>query len=206
MTLDGKIALPNKKQLRISCEEDIERMYKLRNESDAIIIGIGTVLSDDPKLTVKEEYIKKPHQPIRVILDSKCITPQNALAVNNQAETLIITTKKCDKKYENNVEVIQVPSDKEGLVDLKRLLELLYNRGIKKIMVEGGSTVIWSFLRQRIVDEIYVYVGSMVVGGKNTPTMANGEGIKNLDELVNLDLVDSCRIGPGVLLHYKMIE
>jgi len=76
MSADGKIALPTKKQIRISSEEDIKRMYQLRNESDAVLVGIGTILTDNPKLTVKETYVHHPRQPLRVILDSKCRTRQ----------------------------------------------------------------------------------------------------------------------------------
>ena len=93
MSADGKIALPTKKQMRLSSEEDIERMYKLRNECDAVLVGIDTVLLDNPKLTVKEKYIINPKQPLRVVLDSKCRTPKDALVLNDSANTLIITSK-----------------------------------------------------------------------------------------------------------------
>ena len=91
MSADGKIALPTRKQIRISSEEDIIRMYNLRNECDAVLVGVGTILSDDPKLTVKEKYVKSLNLPIRVILDTNCRTPENALAVNEKAKTMIFT-------------------------------------------------------------------------------------------------------------------
>jgi len=205
MSADGKIALPTKKQLKISCEEDIERMFKLRNQSDAVLVGINTILSDNPKLTVKEKYVNNPKQPIRIILDSNCKTPLDALAVNKQAKTLIITSGKCSKKFNDNVEVIQCKTDKEGFIELKSLLDLLYNRKIKTLMVEGGSTVIWNFLYQRLVDDFYVYMAPIIVGGINTPTMANGKGIEDIDELISLKIVNLKRLGPGVLFHFKMI-
>ena len=93
MSADGKIALPNRRQLRISCDEDIKRMYNLRNNADAVLVGIGTILSDDPKLTVKEKYVNNPKQPLRIILDNKCRTPKDALVLNDSAKTLIITAK-----------------------------------------------------------------------------------------------------------------
>jgi len=205
MSADGKIALPTRKQLRISCDEDIARMYQLRHESDAVLVGIGTILSDEPKLTVKEKYVEVPHQPIRIILDTHCKTPENALAVNGTAKTMIITAEPCKKKYGANVEVIQCQTDSNGFIDLHNLLTLLDKRGIKTLMVEGGSTVIWNFLKYKLVDELYVYVGPMIVGGKHTPTMADGEGICNLDELVSLEIVETQRLGPGLLIHYKLI-
>jgi len=206
MSADGKIALPNRKQLRISSDEDIERMYKLRNECNAVLVGIGAVLSDDPKLTVNDRYVKNPKQPLRIVLDSKCRTPEDALVLNDVAKTLVVTSEKCDKKFDNNVEVIECKTDEKGFIDLEILLELLYTRGIKTLMVEGGSTVIWNFLKQRLVDDLYVYVGPMIIGGKNTPTLADGDGIKSIGELISLEIANINRLGHGILIHYKMIK
>ena len=206
MSADGKIALPNRKQLRISSDEDIERMYKLRNECNAVLVGIGAVFSDDPKLTVNDRYVENPKQPLRIVLDSKCRTPEDALVLNDVAKTLIVTSEKCDKKFGNNVEVIECKTDEKGFIDLEILLELLYTRGIKTLMVEGGSTVIWNFLKQRLVDDLYVYVGPMIIGGKNTPTLSDGDGIKGIGELISLEIANINRLGPGILIHYKMIK
>lgn len=206
MSADGKIALPTRKQLRISCDEDIERMYKLLNECDAVLVGIDTVLSDDPKLIVKEKYVKHPRQPIRVILDVHCKTPEDALVVNQAAKTLIITGEKCSKKYGDNVKIIECETDENGLIDLNVLLKLLYERGIKTLLVGGGGTVIWNFLKQKLVDDLYVYVGPMIIGGKNTPTLADGAGISGADELISLEINGMSRLGPGILIHYKMIK
>jgi len=205
MSADGKIALPNRKQIRISSEQDIQRMYHLRNECDAVLVGIGTVLSDDPKLTVKEKYVEKPRQPVRVILDSHCKTPKNALVVNDIANALIVTSEKCENIYGENVEIIKCDSDEDDLISLNSLLELLYNRGIKKLLVEGGSTVIWSFLKKGLVDDLYVYIGPMIIGGENTPTLADGEGIDG-DYTINLEIVDTKELGGGLLIHYRMVK
>src|SRR4030042_1544544 len=89
MSVDGKIASPSGKQMKISCEEDIKRMYKLRSKSDAVLVGINTVISDNPKLTVKEKYIKNPKNPIRIVLDTNCKTPVDSLVVNDVAKTII---------------------------------------------------------------------------------------------------------------------
>ena len=201
MSLDGKIASPSGKQMKLSCEEDIKRMYELRNESDAVLVGIGTVLSDDPKLTVKEKYVKNPKQPIRIVLDTDCKTPENALVVNDTAKTLIITGKECNKKYLDNVEIIKCKVDKEGLIDLENLIQILKDKGIKKLMVEGGSTVLGNFLKTGFVDDMFVYVAPIIIGCKNTPTL-----VKNIDENINLKLVETKKIGLGILLHYRLIK
>jgi 2,5-diamino-6-(ribosylamino)-4(3H)-pyrimidinone 5'-phosphate reductase len=206
MSADGKIALPNRKQVRISSDKDIARMYKLRNECDAVLVGVETILSDDPKLTIKEKYVKKPSQPLRVILDTKCRTPEDALAVNGKAKTIIFTKDECKKKFNPNVETKKCRTDKNGMIELKEMLEILFQKGIKKLMVEGGGTVIWNFLKQGLVDDMYVYIGPIIIGGKETPTLADGNGIFNEKEKIRLDFADMARLGEGILIHYKMIK
>jgi 2,5-diamino-6-(ribosylamino)-4(3H)-pyrimidinone 5'-phosphate reductase len=200
MSIDGKIASPSGKQVKISSDEDIKRMYLLRNKADAVLVGINTVLSDNPRLTVKEKYVKNPKQPIRIVLDTYCRTPKNSLIVNNKSKTYIISAKKCEKKYKDNVEIVECKSKKK-YIDLRDFLEKIYERGIKTLMVEGGSTVIWSFLSEKLVDDIYIYVGSMIIGGKNTPRLIKGNGTK-----IKTKLIENKRIGSGILLHYKLIK
>lgn len=207
MSADGKSALPTRKQLRISSDEDIERMYKLRNECDTVLVGIDTVLSDDPKLTVKAKYVENPKQPLRVVLDSKCRIPKDTLVLNNAAKTLIITTEGNEKHFEGeHIEVVGCKANEEGHVDLEYALELLYQKGVEKLLVEGGGTIVWSFLEKRLVDDLYIYIGSCIIGGKTTPTVADGLGIKNEVELIPLKIVDVTRLGPGILTHYRMIQ
>ena len=204
MSADGKIASPDGKQLRISNEEDINRMYNLRASCDAVLVGIGTILADNPKLTVKEKYVENPKNPIRVILDSYCRTDVDSLALKDDVKTLIITSRECDKKFNKNVEIIQCKMDSEGKINLNELLEKLFDLGIKKLMVEGGSTVIWNFLKNRLVDDFYVYIGPIIIGGKYTPSIADGEGINNENELIRLQIIETKRINEGMLVHYKL--
>ena len=202
MSLDGKIASQTGKQMKISGDEDLKRMYELRNTSDAVLVGIGTVLSDDPKLTVKEKYIKNPKQPIRIVLDTYCKTPKNAEVVNDTSKTLIVVGSNSNKKFGKNVEIIKCKTTKkENLIDLKYLLDVLLKRGIKKLMVEGGSTVISNFLKKGFVDDFYIYVGPMIIGGENTPGLVN-----KVSKNIKLKLVKKKNIGPGLLLHYRLIK
>jgi 2,5-diamino-6-(ribosylamino)-4(3H)-pyrimidinone 5'-phosphate reductase len=204
MSADGKIALPNKKQLRISSNEDIRRVHQLRNSCDAILVGIGAVLSDDPKLTVKEKFIEKVNQPLRIVLDSECKTPVNALVVNNKAKTIIFTKEnyKDKKTYPNNVEIISVKTNENGQLDLYEIIQILQQKKIQTLLIEGGGTIIWNFLQAQLVDEIYVYIGPIVIGGKNTPTMADGMGITSENEVIELDIEMVEKMGKGILIHY----
>ena len=205
MSADGKIALPTKKQLRISSEEDIVRIYRLRNQCDAVLVGVGTILTDDPKLTVKESYVKHPRQPLRVVLDSKGRTPKGSLVLNKAARTLLIMAKGHERSFEgSHIEVASCATDQQGLLKLPEVLTLLSHRGVRTLLVEGGSTVIWSFLRSGLVDDLFVYIGPCIIGGKTTPTMAGGAGIVSEDEAIRLRLIGTRRLGGGILMQYQL--
>jgi 2,5-diamino-6-(ribosylamino)-4(3H)-pyrimidinone 5'-phosphate reductase len=203
MSADGKIASPTRKQMRISSEEDIARMYRLRNESDAVLVGIGTILTDDPKLTVKETYVEHPKQPLRVILDSKGRTSPHALALNTMSTTLIITGSGHQKTYDgSHIEVVECRTDAEGFIDVNDALEILYQKGVRKLLVEGGGTIIWNFLKRKVVDDLYIFIGPCIIGGEHTPTVADGEGILP-GECIALRIIEVTRVGSGVLIHYR---
>jgi 2,5-diamino-6-(ribosylamino)-4(3H)-pyrimidinone 5'-phosphate reductase len=204
MSADGKIALPSGKQLRISSDEDMKRVYELRHQCDAVLVGIGTILMDDPKLTVKEKYVPNPRQPLRVILDAHGRTPSTALVANDTAETIIFTTP----QNTNNIQVqrgkiLACPETSPGMLDLQHILSYLSEQGVKTILVEGGSSIIWSFFSEQLVDEFFVYIGSLIIGGDQTPTVAGGQGIPSEKDIIPLQLKEMQKLGSGVLLHYK---
>ncbi len=200
MSIDGKIALPSRRQTRISNEEDMERVYRLRNECDAVLVGVGTILSDDPKLIVKGKYVENPKKPLRVILDSQGRTPLDAEVLSKDAPTLIVTTEGCDATFDD----ADLARCGEERVDLHSLMQVLNEKGVKRLLVEGGETVIWSFLKESLVDEVKVFIGSMVIGGTGSPTMAGGQGAASLEQTIPLVLKSSTRLGDGVLLEYEV--
>jgi 2,5-diamino-6-(ribosylamino)-4(3H)-pyrimidinone 5'-phosphate reductase len=203
MSIDGKIASPSGKQVRISSEEDMKRVYQLRHSVDAIIVGIGTVLNDDPKLTIKEKYVEHPHHPIRIVLDTFCRTPVDALVVNEKAKTIIFKgeNQPRSKKFNDNVKILSAPAQ-NGMIDMQNSLVQLSKQGIKTLLVEGGGTVIWQFIKNGYFDDVFVYIGSLIIGGKNTPSMAMGKGFELEKEFTRLQLIDVKRLGDGILLHY----
>lgn len=203
MSVDGKIALPSRKQTRISNEKDMMRVHKLRNSVDAILVGIGTILTDNPILTVKKKYVKNPRNPIRIILDTHLRIPEHANVLGSESKTIIVTTANAKKRKFANAEIIICGKNK---INLKTLIHKLEKRKIKKILIEGGGTVIWSFLRDKLVDEINVFIGNMIIGGKTAPTMADGDGAKRLNDIVHLKLLHIENLTDGVLLKYKVIK
>lgn len=202
MSADGKIALKTRRQTKISNEEDKRRVHQLRNSSDAILVGVETVISDDPKLTVNEKYVKKPGRPLRIILDSNGRTPANALVLNGAAPTMVVTNDRCRTKFPNAEMVRCGRKD----VDLKKLMSILEKKGVRNLLVEGGSRVIWSFLRSELADEVNIFVGSMVIGGENSPTPAGGVGAESEKAIIALRLVSARVLGSGVLLNYRVVK
>ncbi|TET90964.1 MAG: 2,5-diamino-6-(ribosylamino)-4(3H)-pyrimidinone 5'-phosphate reductase [Methanomassiliicoccales archaeon] len=200
VSIDGKIALPSRRQTRISNEEDIARVHRLRNECDAILVGVGTILSDDPNLTVKEKYVQDARKPLRIVLDSNGRTPLEAEVLKGDAPTLIVTSEGCESTF-GQAEVARFGEDE---VDISSLLSHLYEKGVRKVLVEGGETVIWTFLKEGLVNELKVFVGSMVIGGVRSPTLAGGEGAAAFEDIIPLVLTKSRQLGDGILLEYEV--
>jgi len=201
MSVDGKIALSDGKSVRLSNEEDLRRVHRLRAHVDAILVGVGTVLMDDPKLTVKSKYAKG-RNPLRIVLDSDGKTPERAHVLDRSAPTLIVTSEESAREFPN-AEVLRCGKDE---VDLPLLLDRLAARGIKTMMVEGGSTVIWSFLRHRLADELKIFISSCALGGHSAPTLAGGQGAASLKESTRLRLDRARHLGDGVLLEYSVVH
>lgn len=201
MSVDGKLALADGRGVRISNEDDLRRVHALRAASDAVLVGIGTVLKDDPKLTVNPEYARGKN-PLRVVLDSDGQTPHHAHVLDGSAPTLIVTAADCDRQFPR-AEVLRCGKDD---VDIHALLDHLGDRGVKTLLVEGGSTVIWSFLRERLADEVKVFVGNLVLGGQSGPTLAGGEGASSMEDAVRLKLERMGPLGDGVLLEYSVVR
>lgn len=197
-SIDGKIALPSRRQTAISSRDDFARVHKLRASCDAILVGIGTVLADDPSLVVKEEYSKVAKNPLRVVLDSNGRTPDDAKVLDGRAETIIVTSVECAKTWKG-ADVLRFGN---GCVDLQQTLEALRRRKVGRLMVEGGGTIIWAFLKGGLVDELKVFVGSMVIGGAG-PTIADGDGATSLDETIKMRLVSTAPMEGGVLMEYE---
>ena len=196
---DGKIALPNRRNLKLSNEQDFKRLHNLRNNCDAILVGIGTILEDNPSLTVSSG-IKAGTNPTRIVLDTNFRTPSDAKVINRKAKTIIAIGEKTVIGNKTNTEIIKCGIDE---IDIEKLLDELGKRGIKTILVEGGETVMWSFLEKELFDEFNVFISSMIIGGKGTHTIAGGEGVADNRKPLKLRLVNSESLGDGVLLKYR---
>ncbi len=203
MSLDGKIALATGEATKLSCEADFRRVFQLRNRADAILVGINTVLNDDPKLTVKEEFLpagETVSDPLRVVLDSQCRTPEDSYVLDGRAPTLIATASGHHRSLPN-ADIVECGDD-NGRVDIYALLRTLTERGVEKLMVEGGSEVLASFIFARLFDIFTVYIASRIIGGPTAPTLIGGRGARRERDLFRLHLESAKPLGEGVLLTY----
>lgn len=197
MSPDGKIAGTERRQLRISSPEDMERVKHLRSECQAILVGAGTVLADDPHLTVKGR--PEQEQALRVVLDPRGKVPESSLVLDSRARTLMVTNEECVRFYPG-AETVRLG---RGNIDLPALLEVLGERGVTKLLVEGGGETIFSFFRAGLVDVYSVYVGDFVIGGREAPTPVDGEGFRPTEH-IPMTLASVERLGGGVHLTYDV--
>ncbi|AFD00337.1 2,5-diamino-6-(5-phosphoribosylamino)pyrimidin- 4(3H)-one reductase [Methanocella conradii HZ254] len=214
MSADGKISTKKRKQVKISGRMDFERVDELRATSDAVMVGIGTVLADDPSLTVKSEERRKrrvaqgkDENPVRIVVDSKARTPLNADIFNKGVGKRIVVVSKAapEDKVKALMEKAEVLVAGDGEVDLAEMCRELKRRGIERLMVEGGATLNWAMVRAGLVDEISVFIGNLIIGGKEAPTFMDGEGISDRDEAIKLELMKFERMDEGIVLTWRVI-
>jgi 2,5-diamino-6-(ribosylamino)-4(3H)-pyrimidinone 5'-phosphate reductase len=198
-SIDGKIAYPDGSRARLSGPEDLRRMHAMRNRVDAILVGVGTVLADDPSLSVKEEHVRgKLRTPAKVVLDSSCRTPPGARLLASPGTAIIVTAEECVESVPG-AEMLRCGS---GRVDLERLMAALAARGIRTVMVEGGGETIASFLSAGLWDEMTVYCAPVVIGGEGGPTIADGE-VGGAEAPAGTRLVSVARLGEGFVVKYR---
>ena len=205
MSVDGKTAPRNLRGLIFATfmnDEVVKKLHQLRSEVDAVLVGLGTVLTDNPRLTVRKV---KGENPIRIVLDSKARIPLNSAVINvKEAPTILAVSKAAPKGRIDEIQRIGVEVVKSGdkRVELVKLLPELYERGIRRLLVEGGSEVRWSFFRDRMVDELFICVMPAIWGGRSAPTLVDGEGFVTPEEAVQLKLKRIYTVGKSIIIEF----
>ncbi len=167
-SLDGSIALRCDEPLALSGEESLRLTHQLRSMHDGILVGIGTVLSDDPQLTVRHWI---GHNPQPIVLDSQLRIPAKArLCCLPDKRCWVLTTVDDKGTVIEGLEITALQGNADGRVCLQRALKLLWSRGIKSLMVEGGASVISAFLKARLVDALVLTITPQFVGGYKAVT------------------------------------
>lgn len=177
------------------------RVHRLRNECDAVLVGIGTVMADDPSLIVKEKYVEgEVRQPIRVILDPKCRVFENREVLDGNVRTIFVVREGYVKELAN-AEVYPCGQDD---VDLRQLLEYLGEIGIKKLLIEGGGETIWHFVRSGLIDRFIVFISNRLIGGRDAPTPMDGEGFAGEEDFASLMLRTTTVTTSGIILEFSV--
>ena len=211
VSIDGKLATISGDS-RLSSFEDKVEVHKLRSEVDAILVGINTVLADDPHLTVSEKYYKSDRNPIRVVLDSKARIPLTSQVLTRKPEVprVIATTTKADKGKINKLRKLGadvVTFEKNGKVDLIKLLKYLKEKyGVKTLMVEGGGKVISAFFKHGLVDKMRISINPYIFGGLKAVSMVENFGFRTVDEAPKFELVRIEKAGWSLIIHLSLIH
>lgn len=202
ITLDGKIATRSLDSKWITSEEARYDVHQLRNENMAILVGVNTVIKDDPELTAR---IQNGRNPIRIILDSNLRVPLNSkVVIDKNAETWIFTSQSVDLKKEEKllsigIKVVRTNGTKQ--VNIKEVVEILGENLISSILIEGGGTINSSFLENRLIDKVILYFAPKLVGGKDAPSFLEGSGIDKMRDAVELIDTDIIKIGKDFKLN-----
>lgn len=211
MSVDGKLASHRREQLAISGPEDFDRVDRIRAAADGVIVGVGTVVADDPHLTldvtdrrVQRQRHGRPGNPARVVADSTARTPLDARILDDEATTYLLVSEQTSEERRTKLadagaEVIVVGDDR---VDLAAGIDRLADEGIERLMIEGGGELIFSAFDAGLVDELSVFVGSQLIGGRDAPTLADGDGFTEEFPVLTLDDIE--QLDDGVVLKYTV--
>ena len=205
MTIDGKIA-SKAGDPELSNDQDWREVHELRSQVDAIMVGKGTILKDNPKLHIKFHEHEGYH---RIVLDSNLGIPIDSQVITFQPEmypTILCTTENASEEKIRDFELRNVKIIKAGRgkqVDIEKLLPLLFNNGIKSILLEGGGTLNWSFIENDLVDEIRLTIAPWIVGGQDATSLVEGEGFEKMIQGPRYELEDVNHRDDYVVLNYK---
>jgi len=204
MTLDGKIATRTGDSRWITGERARKEAHRLRSKYDAVLVGVGTVLADDPELTARG--IRGAANPLRVVADSNASTPPRARVLSAAAETLIAVTRKAS---EAQVEALHkagagmlVLPDSGGRVDLRALMAELADRGLNSVLLEGGGELAASMLDLGLVDRGLIFIAPKIVGGRSAKTPIEGEGIELMSRALGVSRPRIRRFGDDTALEF----
>ena len=200
MSLDGKIASVSGESRWITGRKARECVHQLRSHSDAVMVGINTVLTDDPKLTARDGVLPEGFtQPLRVVVDSNMLTPVTSSICNRDAKTLIATCKSdMHPEFPNSISVKTFPSNSSG-IDLDALFKYLGDMSVTSVLVEGGSSLLGSLFDQRLVDKVYAFLAPIIIGG-SSKGVVGGRGAYHMSDVDRLVGVELKRIDEDFLL------
>jgi 2,5-diamino-6-(ribosylamino)-4(3H)-pyrimidinone 5'-phosphate reductase len=205
ISVDGKIATRTGDS-KLSSKQDSIRLHKLRSKVDAILVGKNTVLRDNPLLTVRYTRGKNP---IRIVLDSKGIISKKSkiLQTSNKIPTIIAVSKRITKSNFDKLQKfpVEVIISGENSVNIRLLLKKLSDKKIKTILVEGGGTINWEFIKHNLFDELIITLSPFLIGGIDATSFLQGQGFKKISNSPNLRLKSIKRLKNHLVLYYVKV-
>lgn len=204
VSLDGRIATSTGESKWITSEESRKRGRQFRDRLDAILVGVETVLSDDPALTTR---LPGARNPLRVVLDSKLRTPVDSVLATTAKETrtLIATTSRAPARKKRaleklGVELLEVPANSQGRASITSVLDALHARELNSVLVEGGATVHGAFIDARLVNKLVLFLAPVVIGGRDAPLAIGGDGVQRLADAMQLEHMRVEQVGPDLMI------
>ena len=203
ITLDGKIATASGHSKWITGEAARQKVHELRNQNDAVLVGINTVIADDPELTVRG--ISNGNSPVRIVLDSMARIPENSKIFKSDGTPVIIFTgnKALSRKWPD-LKDITILTSPTSTPEIKWILSELQNLGLKSLLVEGGSFINSSFLRSGAVDRLLLFIGAKIVGGQDALSWCGELGVDQLDQAMQIDISSISAVGEDWLIDAKI--
>jgi 2,5-diamino-6-(ribosylamino)-4(3H)-pyrimidinone 5'-phosphate reductase len=205
ISIDGKIATISGDS-KLSSKKDLTRLHKLRAQVDAILVGKNTVNKDNPLLTVR---YSKGKNPIRIILDSRgtISSKSKILQTSNKVKTIIVVSKKITKRNLQKLKKfpIEILTIGENQVNVRLLIKILGKKKIKTILLEGGGTINWEFIKNNLVNEFFITVTPFILGGKDAINLVQGEGFDRITKSPKLQLNGIMRLENDLVLHYSKL-
>jgi diaminohydroxyphosphoribosylaminopyrimidine deaminase/5-amino-6-(5-phosphoribosylamino)uracil reductase len=203
MTMDGKIAAHTGDSKWITSESARRFVHELRNIYDAVVVGVGTVLADNPKLTVRD-LDGAFRNPVRIIVDSHLRTPLDSNVLTEPGRIIMVATEKAPiekiKEFEARGIEILITKEHKGRVDLQELCKGFVKQRITSLLLEGGGNLNASFLEQELVDKVLCFVAPRIIGGERAITPVEGKGIGMMKDSLMLQNVSVSKIGQDVLI------
>jgi len=208
ITVDGRLASKTCFS-QLSCPRDLKRLHQLRASSDAIMVGANTIIVDDPSLRLK--YVEG-RNPDRIVVDGLLRAPLNARVFTlRTANTLVLTTGKASgEKVEAlrkiGVEVLIIGN--EPPINMYEALSLLYKRGYRKVMAEGGGGLLWTLFKDSVVDELWLTISPYIFGGRDAVSLVEGEGFSSVEDAVKLEPyhISLCECKKEIHIRYKVLS
>lgn len=204
-SLDGKIAAASGDSRWVSGPDTLAWAHEMRTRLDAIMVGVSTVVVDNPQLTARPGGVEAARQPLRVVVDSRGRTPTDAAVLSGPAPTLIATTSAAPREWRaamkaKGAEVAEFAADEAGRVSLRPLLAELGARGIVRLLVEGGGVLHGSFFDQRLVDKLHAVIAPLIIGAAQAPGAIAGSGASRMADALHLREVTVERLGRDILV------